>query len=61
MTLSRFRPFAMLSSGLTTVGLIAVSPDALPPTAVAGLLILSFGLMVSSMHRSNGGTDSVSA
>lgn len=60
MTIGRFRPFAMLASGLTTVGLIAISPDALPPAAVGGLLIVSFGLVVIGMKRSDRG-GSVSA
>jgi hypothetical protein len=50
----------MLASGLTTVGLIAISPDTLPPAAAASLLILSFGLVMLGIKRSGSG-GSVSA
>ncbi len=50
----RFRPFSMLVSGLTTVGLIAMSPDALPPAAAAGLIIISFALIVTGLRRAGG-------
>ena len=56
----RFKPFAMLGSGLTTVGLIATSPDTLPPAAVAVLLVISVGLIVTGIKRSAQG-GSVSA
>lgn len=60
MTAGHLRPFAMLASGLTTAGLIAISPDALPPAAAASLLILSFGLVMLGIKRSASG-GSVSA
>ncbi|MBU3077266.1 hypothetical protein [Sphingomonas quercus] len=56
----RFRPFAMLASGFTTIGMLVISPDALPPAAAAGLLLLAVGLLVGGMRRSDKG-DSVSA
>ena len=50
----RFRPFSMLASGLTIAGLIAISPDALPPAAVAGLIIVSFALILMGLRRAGG-------
>lgn len=56
----RFRPFAMLASGFTTIGLLIIDPDTLPPPAVAGLLLVSFGLLAGGLRRGDKG-DSVSA
>lgn len=46
----RYKSSVMLALGFATIGLLIVSPDALPPAAVAGLLIISFALLLSGMR-----------
>jgi hypothetical protein len=55
------RPFGLLLSGLTILGLISVNPESVPPAAAAGLLLFSFGLIITGLRRAGSRNDSVSA